>query len=122
MKMKTALIIDDAAVMRMRLRDILEPQFAVVGEAEDGSQALTLYENCHPDFVTLDITMPKVDGLTVLQSLIKTHPEARVIIVSAVGQKQTVFKALSMGAKDFVVKPFDPERVKLAATRLFSPT
>ncbi len=119
MKLKTALIIDDAAVMRLRLRDILEPQFEVVGEAEDGSQAVTLYENCRPDFVTLDITMPKMDGITVLQNILKKHPDAKVIIVSAVGQKQTVFKALALGAKDFVVKPFDPERVKTAANRLF---
>ena len=67
MKLKTALIIDDAAVMRLRLRDILEPQYDVVGEAEDGAQALNLYESCRPDFVTLDITMPKIDGITVLQ-------------------------------------------------------
>ena len=119
MKLKTALIIDDAAVMRLRLRDILEPQYDVVGEAEDGAQALNLYESCRPDFVTLDITMPKIDGITVLQNLLKSHPEAKVIIVSAVGQKQTVFKALTLGAKDFVVKPFDAERVKTAANRLF---
>ncbi|NNM54562.1 MAG: response regulator [Spirochaetales bacterium] len=120
MRLKTALIIDDAAVMRMRLRDILEPHFDVVGEAEDGEQALSLYEACRPDFVTLDITMPKVDGITFLQNLLKSHPDAKVIIVSAVGQKQTVFKALTLGARDFVVKPFDPERVKTAANRLFS--
>ena len=120
--MKTVMIIDDAAVMRLRLRDILEPRYEVIAEAEDGVQALSLYNQCRPDVVTLDITMPKVDGIAVLQGILLNNPQAKVVIVSAVGQKQTVFKALSLGAKDFVVKPFDPERVKTAVDRLFAKT
>jgi two-component system chemotaxis response regulator CheY len=117
--MKSALIVDDAAVMRMRLRDILSSKFKIVGEAENGEQALAMYSEHKPDFVTLDITMPGTDGLSALSSIIQADPEARVIIVSAVGQKQIVFQALAKGAKDFIVKPFEPERVLRSVNRLF---
>ncbi|AHC15099.1 response regulator [Salinispira pacifica] len=117
--MKTALIVDDAAVMRMRLRDILEPKYHVIGEAENGEQAVELYKNHTPDFVTLDITMPRVDGIQVLEQLLSFDQKARVIIVSAVGQKKMVFNALGIGARDFIVKPFDPNRVMIAVDRLF---
>jgi two-component system chemotaxis response regulator CheY len=113
------MIVDDAAVMRMRLRDILEPKYKVVAEAENGDQALAFYNEHKPDFVTLDITMPGVDGLVALENIVKAHPKARIIIVSAVGQKQIVFQALSKGAKDFIVKPFEKERVLKSIGRLF---
>ena len=117
--MYTGLIVDDAAVMRMRLKDILEPRFQILGEAGDGEEALEMFEKHKPDFVTLDITMPKLDGIQVLKSLLANHSDAKVVIVSAVGQKKLVFEALSMGAKDFIVKPFDPDRVQVAINRLF---
>lgn len=118
--MKTGLIVDDNALMRLRLRDILEPAYVVVAEAENGDQAVSLYAEYKPDFVTLDITMPGLDGIEALKRIITNWPTARIVIVSAVGQKQMVFQALSRGAKDFIVKPFDPERVRLAIGRLFS--
>jgi two-component system, chemotaxis family, chemotaxis protein CheY len=118
--MYKGIIVDDAAVMRMRLRDILEKKYQVVGEAEDGKQALALYLREKPDFITLDITMPHVDGLEALDMILSADPAARVVIVSAVGQKKIVFDALSRGAKDFIVKPFDPERVILSIDRLFA--
>ena len=117
--MKKGMIVDDATVMRMRLKDILEGAYQIVAEAQDGQEAIELYEEHQPDFVTLDITMPKVNGMQTLVKLIALHPDARSVIVSAVGQKQMVFQALGQGAKDFIVKPFDPERVKLAIARLF---
>ena len=117
--MARALVVDDAAIMRMRLKDILEPDHEVVGEAGDGEKALRAYADLKPDFVTLDITMPKLNGLEALEKLVKIYPDAKVVIVSAVGQKQLVFKALSLGAKDFIIKPFDPARVKQAVDRLF---
>ena len=117
--MKTGMIVDDATVMRLRLKDILEGSYQIVAEAQDGEEALELFEKHKPDFVTLDITMPKVNGMQTLQKLLRLHPDARVVIVSAVGQKQMVFQALGNGAKDFIVKPFDPDRVKLAIDRLF---
>ena len=117
--MYNGMIVDDAAVMRMRLRDILEPKFKILAEAENGDQAISLYKEVKPDFVTLDITMPGADGLQALESILSTNPDARVVIVSAVGQKQIVFQALSKGAKDFIVKPFDADRVLKAVNRLF---
>ena len=117
--MKTGMIVDDAAFMRMRLKDILMFDFKIVAEAEDGEQALSLYREHRPDFVTLDITMPRVDGLQALSQILTQFPEAKVIIVSAVGQKQIVFQALAFGAKDFIVKPFDPDLVKKRIKRLF---
>jgi two-component system chemotaxis response regulator CheY len=117
--MRTALIVDDAAVMRMRLKDIIEPRYQVIAEAENGEQALDLYKSSAPDFVTLDITMPKLNGIEVLERIIDFDPGARVIIVSAVGQKKMVFNALGIGARDFIVKPFEPARVLVAIDRLF---
>lgn len=117
--MRTGIIVDDAAVMRMRLRDILEPTFSILAEAENGEQAIEAYNLHKPDFVTLDITMPEMGGLDALEHILGSHPDAKIVIVSAVGQKQIVFQALSKGAKDFIVKPFDPERVLLSIERLF---
>ena len=117
--MARVLIVDDAAIMRMRLRDILEPGHEVVAEASDGEKALRAYADLKPDFVTLDITMPNLNGIDALEKLVELYPDAKVIIVSAVGQKQLVFRALGLGAKDFIIKPFDPARVKQAVDRLF---
>lgn len=118
--MHRGIIVDDAAIMRLRLREILEKEFAIVAEASDGQEAISLFTEHSPDFLTLDITMPKVNGIDTLKSILSRHPDAKVIIVSAVGQKQIVFEALGLGARDFVVKPFDPERVMRAVRRLFS--
>ena len=111
---------DDAAVMRMRLKEILEPRYKVVAEAVDGEQALEQFLEHRPDIVTLDITMPNVDGLQALSMILTADPRACVVIVSAVGQKQVVFEALGKGAKDFIVKPFERERVMMAVDRLFT--
>ncbi|MFW5744070.1 MAG: response regulator [Spirochaetota bacterium] len=117
--MTTGMIVDDAAVMRIRLRDILETKYKVVAEASNGQEALELYEQYEPDFVTLDITMPQLNGIEALERLVAAHPEAKVVIVSAVGQKRMVFDAISKGAKDFIIKPFDADRVLVAIDRLF---
>ena len=117
--MTTGMIVDDAAVMRIRLRDILESKYKVVAEASNGQEALDLYDQYEPDFVTLDITMPQLNGIEALERLLSAHPEAKVVIVSAVGQKRMVFDAISKGAKDFIIKPFDADRVLVAIDRLF---
>ena len=117
--MYKGMIVDDAAIMRMRLREILDPHFEIVSEAGDGEEALINYEMTNPDFITLDITMPKMNGIETLKNIVSKYPNAKVVIVSAVGQKKLVFEALSTGAKDFIVKPFDPERVKQSIFRLF---
>lgn len=116
---RTGMIVDDAAIMRMRLKDILASDYDIVEEAGNGEEALRRYERCKPDFVTLDITMPKMGGLEALQAIVDKYPDAKVVIVSAVGQKKLVFQALSTGAKDFIVKPFEPARVKQSIERLF---
>lgn len=118
--MYKGMIVDDAAVMRMRLKDILSPFFEIVAEAENGEEAIRNYDAEKPDFVTLDITMPKMDGIAVLEQLIAKYPDVKVVIVSAVGQKQLVFKALKMGAKDFIIKPFEKDRVLKSIDRLFN--
>jgi two-component system chemotaxis response regulator CheY len=117
--MKRGLIVDDATVMRMRLRDILQARFEVVGEAENGQRALELYAQLKPDFVTMDITMAEMNGMDALKNLMARHPEAKIVMVSAMGQKTMVFEALSQGARDFIIKPFDPDRVIMAINRLF---
>ncbi|SFD80377.1 two-component system, chemotaxis family, response regulator CheY [Lentibacillus persicus] len=111
------LVVDDAAFMRMMLKDILEKNgFEVVGEAQNGQQAIDLYSELWPDLVTLDITMPEKDGMTVLKELMVLDHNAKIIMCSAMGQQDVVINAIQAGAKDFIVKPFQEERV-LEATR-----
>ncbi len=117
--MKRGLIVDDATVMRMRLRDILQTRYEVVGEAENGQKAIELYAQLQPDFVTMDITMAEMNGMDALKGLVSRFPDAKVVMVSAMGQKTMVYEALSQGAKDFIIKPFDPDRVIMAIARLF---
>jgi len=106
------MVVDDAAFMRIMMKDILEKgNHTVVAEAENGKQALLEYARVKPDLVTLDITMPELDGLSTLLALKKLDPNVKVVMVSAMGQKNMVIKAIKAGAKDFVVKPFQPERV-----------
>ena len=106
------LITDDAAFMRMMLKDILAKNgHEVVAEAGDGIEMLQKYDETMPDIVTLDITMPNMDGLVALKELIKKHPNANVVMCSAMGQQSMVIDAIQSGAKDFIVKPFQAERV-----------
>ena len=109
---KRVLITDDTAFMRMTLRRLLEQNgYEVVGEAEDGEDAVRKYVELRPDIVTMDITMPKMDGITAIREILKIDPQARIIVCSAMGQKPMVIEALNAGAKDFLVKPFQPQRV-----------
>lgn len=109
---KTVLITDDTAFMRMTLRNVIEKNgYSVVGEAGDGEEAVALYKELQPDLVTMDITMPKMDGITAIKEIMKIDSDAKIIVCSAMGQKPMVIEALSAGAKDFLVKPFDSERV-----------
>lgn len=109
---KTVLITDDTAFMRMTLKNVIEKNgYDVVGEAGDGEEAVAMYQELNPDMVTMDITMPKMDGITAIRQIIEIDPQAKIIVCSAMGQKPMVIEALSAGAKDFLVKPFDAERV-----------
>ncbi len=106
------LIVDDLTFIKMVLKDLVEKAgFRVVGEASDGEEALRLFEEKRPDIVLMDITMPKMDGLTALQKILSVDPEAKVIMCSALGQQRLILQAIQLGAKDFIVKPFRPERV-----------
>jgi two-component system chemotaxis response regulator CheY len=106
------LIVDDAAFMRMMIRDILTKNgFEVVGEAQDGMQAIEKFKDLQPDLVTMDITMPEMDGITALKEIRKIDPNAKVIMCSAMGQQAMVIDAIQAGAKDFIVKPFQADRV-----------
>ena len=90
----------------------------MVGQAEDGEMALDLFDKNEPEYVTLDITMPKVDGLTVLEKILKKKPQTKVLVVTALSDKDTALKALELGAKGFIVKPFTPEKLKESFGRL----
>jgi two-component system chemotaxis response regulator CheY len=109
---KRILIVDDAAFMRMMIKEILTNYgFEVVGEAHDGLMAIEKYKELRPNLVTMDITMPEMDGLTALKEIKKLDPEAKVIMCSAMGQQAMVIDAIQAGAKDFIVKPFQADRV-----------
>ncbi|MBT9148255.1 MAG: Chemotaxis protein CheY [Syntrophomonadaceae bacterium] len=109
---RRVLITDDTAFMRMTLKNILEKNgYQVVGEAEDGQVAVDKYIELRPDLVTMDITMPRMDGITAIKKIIEANPEAKIVVCSAMGQKALVIEALSAGAKDFIVKPFQAERI-----------
>ncbi|AEO99269.1 response regulator [Weizmannia coagulans] len=109
---KKILIVDDAAFMRMMIKDILTKNgYDVVAEAGDGAQAIEKYKEHRPDLVTMDITMPEVDGISALKEIKKIDPDAKVIMCSAMGQQAMVIDAIQAGAKDFIVKPFQADRV-----------
>jgi two-component system chemotaxis response regulator CheY len=109
--MRTVLIVDDAAFMRMRCAKLLKDNGYDVIEACNGLEAINTYRASRPDAVLLDITMPEMDGLTALKEIKKIDPGARVAMVTAMGQQSMVMEALKSGARDFVLKPFQPERV-----------
>lgn len=105
------LVADDAAFMRMRLKKLLEEAGQTVIEAANGQEAIDAYQAHRPSLVLMDITMPDVDGVTATRRICQLDPAARVIMVSALGQQAMVISAIQAGAKDFIVKPYQPERV-----------
>jgi two-component system chemotaxis response regulator CheY len=110
--MSRILIVDDAAFMRMMIKDILEKNgFQVVGEANNGLKAVELYKKEKPDVVTMDITMPDMDGIEAVKAIKGFDPAAKIIMCSAMGQQTMVMDAIKAGARDFIVKPFQPDRV-----------
>ncbi len=115
------LIVDDTAFMRMTLKNVLQKNgYEIVGEAENGQQAVEKYMQETPDLVTMDITMPVMDGIAAIKEIMKTNADAKIIVVSAMGQKSLVIEALSSGAKDFIVKPFQPERILDAVKKVLA--
>ena len=113
------LIVDDAIFMRTMIRDILEKNgFEIVGEASSGKEAIEKYQRLKPDLVTMDIVMPEMGGIEAVKSIMKIDPNAKILMCSAMGQKALVIEAIQAGAKDFVVKPFQPSAVIEAITRI----
>ncbi|WP_409294367.1 response regulator [Peribacillus sp. SCS-26] len=112
------LIVDDAAFMRMMIKDILTKNgYDVVAEAADGQQAIEKYKEHQPDLVTMDITMPEKDGIAALKEIKQSDPAAKIIMCSAMGQQAMVIDAIQAGAKDFIVKPFQADRVLEAISK-----
>jgi len=110
--MARVLVVDDAAFMRKMVSDALaKGGHEVVGEAGNGVEALAQFQALKPDLMTLDITMPEKDGLAALADIMAADPSAKVAMCSALGQESKVLEAIKLGAKDFVVKPFQPDRV-----------
>jgi len=108
----TILIADDLSFMRMIQKEILtERGYTIVGEASDGAEAVNKYNELHPDLVLLDITMPNMNGLEAMRKIFAADPRARVIMCSALGQQNLIVEAIKAGVKDFIVKPFKPERI-----------
>ena len=118
---KTILVVDDATFMRMMIRDILTGEGYVVREAVNGLDAVKKYTEQRPDLVTLDITMPEMNGLDALRAIREADPHARVLMVSSMGQQQMILEALESGAMDFIVKPFQPTKVLETVKKCLQP-
>ena len=116
--MARVLVVDDAAFMRKMVSDALaKGGHEVVGEAGNGTEAIARFQELKPEVMTLDITMPEKDGLSALKEIVQLDPGARVIMCSALGQESKVLESIKLGARDFVVKPFQPARVQEAVAK-----
>ncbi len=115
----SVLVCDDAIFMRTMISDILsQAGYEVVGEAETGTQAVERFKDLNPDLVTMDIVMPDMGGIDAVREIVKIAPNAKILMCSAMGQQALVVEAIQAGAKDFVVKPFQPSRVLEAVQRV----
>ena len=113
------LLVDDAAFMRMMIKDILTKDgFDILGEAEKGAIAVDKYKELSPDLVIMDITMPEMDGIEAVKAIKEINPDAKIIMCSAMGQQAMVIEAIQAGAKDFIVKPFQADRVLEAVKKV----
>ena len=116
---KNIVVCDDAAFMRMMIKDILSKNgYNIVGEAENGAKAVEKYAETKPDLVLMDITMPEMDGIQALKKIKESDPGAKIIMCSAMGQQAMVIESIQSGAKDFIVKPFQPDRVLEAVKKV----
>ena len=113
------MIVDDSTFVINKLRNIAEKaQFQVVGVANDGFEALTIYKECSPDVITMDINMPNMDGLATMKLIKQISPDAKIIMLSSMSTREKVIEALKYGAKNFITKPFSPERVVAVITQV----
>lgn len=110
--MKRVLIVDDAAIIRMMIRGILEFNgIEIAGEAKNGKEAVEMYKELKPDAVTMDIIMPEMDGVEALKRILEYDPDAKVVMVTAIDQREKLMESIRIGACDYIVKPFEEERV-----------
>ncbi len=117
--MASVLIVDDSVVMRKNLRAILtQGGYVVAGEAGDGDEAVSMYASANPDYVTMDINMPKMNGIVAVEKIMSSYPDARIIVISSVDEKETVLEALKKGAKYYILKPVTYEKVLEALSKI----
>ncbi|MDX1961493.1 MAG: response regulator [Leptospiraceae bacterium] len=115
------LIVDDSTIMRIAIQKILsDKEIEIVGQANNGRDAIELFKSTNPDFVTMDITMPEMDGLTCLEAILKLKPEVKVLVVTALNSEAILLQALKKGAKGFLNKPFTPDKLRDAFTKMVS--
>lgn len=118
---KKILLVDDAAFMRKMIKDTLSKNgYTELFEAVDGADAVEKFNEIGPDLVIMDITMPNMDGLEALKTIKAAHPDANIVMCSAMGQEAMVIEAIKSGAKDFIVKPFKPDRILATAEKILS--
>lgn len=111
--MPKVLVVDDAMFMRVTISRMIEEWgYDVVAQASNGKEAIAKFEECVPDVVTMDVTMPVMNGIEAVKTIVGRNPEARIVMLTALGQQKLIKQALEYGAKDFVTKPFEPERLK----------
>ncbi|MCA9400480.1 MAG: response regulator [Candidatus Omnitrophica bacterium] len=115
---KRIIVTDDAPIIRLMLKDILEYNgYEIVAECENGQQAIEKFEELKPDLMTMDIVMPEKDGIQALEEIISKNPEAKIVMVTAVDQRESLMKAIRAGATDYIVKPFENDRVLSAVKK-----
>lgn len=116
----TVLIVDDARIIRSMLKAIfVKLDLVVLAEAANGAEGVELYEKLHPDLVTMDITMPVLDGLSAARAIRTKDPDSNVVMVTSVGQESVMREAIAMGVRDFITKPFDEKRIVSTVRRIF---
>jgi two-component system chemotaxis response regulator CheY len=116
---KTALVVDDASIIRIMLANVFAKHgISLAGEAKTGQEALAAYQQRRPDFVTMDITMPGLDGISTIREIMRTDPRARIIVVSALGLQSKIQQALQAGARDYLVKPIREDALISAVRRV----
>lgn len=117
---KKIMLVDDAAFMRMMIKNTLTQNgYTDIIEAKDGVEAVQMYADEKPDLIIMDITMPNMDGIEALRAIKGSNPESRVVMCSALGQEKMVLEAIKLGAEDFIVKPFKPERIMKTIDKCF---
>ncbi|NTV30248.1 MAG: response regulator [Candidatus Omnitrophica bacterium] len=116
---KRILLVDDAPIIRLMIKDILVEcgGYEIVAEGATGKEALDLYKQLKPDLVTMDIVMPEMDGIQALEEILKFDPKAKVVMVTAIDQRESLMKAIRLGATDYIVKPFEADRVMSAVQK-----